>query len=334
MRRCFILQLLLLCIYLLSGALPATAKKAKRLKVVEFRLAEGYDQATIRRLPAKKFCLDGDSLDCPIIMVRFNEEGAVFEGQVLTGDVPEFKTNEYWVYMQPRAKHLIVKHKDYKLKDIHFKDYSTKEDTIKELTSKVAYYLELEEEDEDMPSSSFIVSAGFNAMPFTGPSASVGVMFSNFSVEAGAVFGLGKSSDVYIYDKASTLADGYNYSAMRGFLRIGYDFWLGKASSLKRVFAITPQIGAAFNSVRGKRLSEVSTTDKVLDGATAISGTAGIRLMFAPSGPGGAFRVFLTPEYDFAASKDKNFEALSKFDSTIKGWADGLNVNLGLMFYF
>lgn len=311
-------------ILLLLIITPSVDAKVKRLKVVKFGLAEQRDLTARLGTTAKKVVIDGDTVSCPVVKVRFNKPNAVFEGPVLKGDKPEFKTNEYWVYMMPNAKHLIVKHSDYKLIDIDFKQVN---EEIKMLKSKQTYILELEAEDE--PKSSFTLAAGFNVMPFLGPTVSAGFMFKNFCVEAGAIYGLSKSADVYIYDKAGALADGYSYTALRGFLRVGYDIWAAP------VFAITPQVGAAFNTLSGSRLSEVgSTTQKVMDGATAISGTIGARLMFAPSGKSGALRVFLMPEYDFAVSKDKNFEALSAFDSKVKSWADGLNVNLGLLFYF
>ena len=56
--------------------------------------------------------------------------------------------------------------------------------------------------------------------------------------------------------------------------------------------------------------------------------------MFAPSGRTKSFRLFLTPEFDMGLSKDKNFKALADYDSKIKSWADGLNLNLGVVFYF
>lgn len=257
---------------------------------------------------------------CALIIVKLALDNVTFQGNIIK---QEKKKNGYWIYVTPGTRFLEINpSEEYHLNGLEYE--------FAPVQGTVTYKMIIEyPRNQEAPKSSFTASVGFNALSIMGPSVSIGAMFHNFTIEAGAVYGLNKSKDVYIYDQAGTLADGYSYSALRGFLRVGYDFWPAP------VLAITPQVGAAFTSLQGSRLSDIAASgEKVLNGGTAISGTVGVRLMFAPSGKNGTFRVFLTPEYDFAASKDKNFEALSKFDSTIKGWADGLNVNLGLMFYF
>jgi hypothetical protein len=267
--------------------------------------------------------LDKDMKPAALIKVQLPEKGASFENTYLLPDSINYKEGEYMVYMAAGAKKLKVKFPQCLPIEILFSDYG-----INSLSGKSTYVLKVVVVRESRPTSSFVLGAGFNVMPFLGPSINLGFMFKNFCVEAGAVYGLNKSADVYIYDKAGALVDGYNYKAMRGFLHVGYDIWAAP------VFAVTPQLGAAFNIISGSRLNDITASEKVMDGATAMSGTVGVRLMFAPSGASGAFRLFLTPEYDFAISKDKNFEVLSDSDSKIKSWADGLNVNVGLVFYF
>jgi len=257
---------------------------------------------------------------CALIIVNLPLDSVTFKGNIIK---QKREDNGYWIYVTPGTSWLdIIPAQQYHLNVLEYK--------FEPVQGTITYKMFIEyPRNQEAPKSSFTASVGFNALSIMGPSVSIGAMFHNFTIEAGAVYGLNKSKDVYIYDQAGTLADGYSYSALRGFLRVGYDIWAAP------VFAITPQVGAAFTSLQGSRLSDIAVSgEKVLNGGTAISGTVGVRLMFAPSGKNGTFRVFLTPEYDFAASKDKNFEALSKFDSTIKGWADGLNVNMGLMFYF
>ena len=179
---------------------------------------------------------------------------------------------------------------------------------------------------EEEPISNFIAGVGFNVMPMLGPTASVGFDFKHFNVELGGTFGLSKSSDIYIYDKGGTLKDAYSYKPMRLFLRAGYDL------KVARIFSITPQVGAAFNIIKGTRLDGVEEAENLLDGANAISATVGLRLMFAPFGR--MFRLHVTPEYDIAVKKDNNFKALSEFDSKIKQWGSGLNINMGILLYF
>lgn len=295
----------------------ATLGSAQTLKVINM------EQAVFDLTASTEQRLDKDNKPAALIKVQLPEKGASFENTYLLPDSIDYKEGEYMVYMAAGAKKLKIKFPRCLPIEILFSDYG-----INPLSGKSTYVLKVVVVRDSQPTSSFILGAGFNVTPFLGPSVNLGFMFKNFSVEAGAVYGLNKSADVYIYDKAGSLVDGYNYTAMRGFLHVGYDIWTAP------VFAVTPQVGAAFNIVKGSKLSDVSTSNNILDGASAMSGTIGARLMFAPSGAGGIFRLYLTPEYNFAISKNKNFEALSNFDSKIKSWADGLNVNLGLLLYF
>lgn len=267
---------------------------------------------------------DNDSI-CALVIVKIPLKNVEFDGNVVK--VKKMKDG-YWVYLTKGTRDLeVIPSSEDKLTSLPLDITNYINKGLDVATYKLI--IQLPQNTVEDIKSSFTLSVGFNVMPFLGPTVSAGFMFQNFCLEAGATYGLSKSSDVYIYDKAGSLADGYSYNAFRGFLRVGYDKWFGK-----KVFAITPQIGAAFNAISGSRISDVNVTDKVMDGATAISGTVGARFMFAPSGRNGTLRLFVTPEYDFALSKDKNFEALSAFDSKIKSWAEGLNVNLGLLFYF
>jgi len=309
--------LIRICLIILLQSAFSLLGSAQTLKVINmehavFDLSASTDQH-----------LDKAKKPAALIKVQLPEKGATFENTYLLQDSVNYKEGEYMVYMAAGAKKLKIKFPQCLPIEILFSDYD-----IKTLEGKNTYILKVKVVREMQPTSSFILGAGFNVMPFLGPVVNLGFMFKKFSVEAGAVYGLGKSSDIYIYDKAGNLADGYNYNALRAYMHVGYDIWAAP------VFAITPQIGAAFNVIKGSQLSGMSTSSKVLDGAMAISGTIGARFMFAPSGANGTFRLYLAPEYDLAISKDKNFEALSNFDTKIKSWAEGLNVNLGLLFYF
>jgi len=266
--------------------------------------------------------LDINQKPAALIKVQLPEEGATFENSyLLSGDIA-YKTGEYMVYMGEGAKKLKVKFPKCLPVEVVFEDYG-----IQKLEGKVTYILKIIVERDVQPISSFTLGAGFNVFAALGPCLTLGFDYKHFNVEIGGTYGLGKSSDIYIYDKAGTLKDDYSYAPIRGFLRAGYDV------KLSPIISLTPQVGGAFNIIKGSRLDDVSSAqDAVLDGASAISATIGLRLMFAPFGR--TFRLQVTPEYDFAVSKDKNFEALGEFDSKIKSWAEGLNVSLGMLFYF
>ena len=44
--------------------------------------------------------------------------------------------------------------------------------------------------------------------------------------------------------------------------------------------------------------------------------------------------ISLTPEYTFAISKKKVFDAVSNVSKRINGWANGVNASMGIYFYF
>ena len=265
---------------------------------------------------------------CALIIVKTPLKDVTFDGNVIQVSK---KGGGYWVYVSQGTRLLeIIPAENDRLSSKEIDLTAAQDgDGVKLATYVLEVMPPAEWLKAQVPRSSFTLSAGFNATAIMGPVVSAGFMFSGFTVEAGAVYGLGKSKDVYIYDRAGELQDAYNYTPLRGFLRAGYDIWAAP------VLAVTPQVGAAFTSVQGKRIGNLSLpAEKTLDGATAIAVTLSARLMFAPSGRTKPFRLFLTPEYDLAVQKDKNFDFLSQFDSKIKSWAEGLQLSLGLMFYF
>ena len=156
-----------------------------------------------------------------------------------------------------------------------------------------------------------------------GPEASVGINFGGFNAEAGFIYGIQKSDDKSFYNRVSQdLMASYNYTAMRAFLRLGWEIKLANA------FTITPLVGGAMNFITGKELSK--PTKSGYDKTTTISGTAGARFRFRL---GEHFSLQATPEYLFAIDKDNTAKILEK-DNTIKSWTEGFGMALGLLVYF
>lgn len=289
---------------------------AQTMKVVNMELAPNDLTARTKQK------LDKDNKPGALVKVQLPEAGATFENSFLLPDNIDYKEGEYMVYMAEGAKRLKIKLPKCLPIEVLFKDWG-----ISSLDGKVTYVVKIKIERDVQPISSFTFGVGFNVMSILGPSVTLGFDYKHFNVEIGGVYGLNKSSDIYIYNKGGTLKDGYSYKPIRGFLRAGYDF------KLSPIVSLTPQIGGAFSTFNGSRLDDVpAVNENVLDGASAISATVGLRLMFAPFGR--TFRLQITPEYDFAVSKDKNYEKLSEFDSKIKSWAEGFNICLGTLFYF
>ncbi len=77
--------------------------------------------------------LNGDA--CALVKVSL-PEGAVFEGNVIAPS--EYRTGEYWVYMVPGSRQLMVKHPSAKPLYVEFADYG-----IQPLLSKATYRLDV-----------------------------------------------------------------------------------------------------------------------------------------------------------------------------------------------
>ena len=77
--------------------------------------------------------LNGDA--CALVKVSL-PEGAVFEGNVIAPS--EYRTGEYWVYMVPGSRQLMVKHPSAKPLYVEFADYG-----VEPLLSKATYRLDV-----------------------------------------------------------------------------------------------------------------------------------------------------------------------------------------------
>ena len=315
-------MLLLLC--LVAGVVHA---QRTRLLISKFELVEGDLRAV------KEGVKDYNGHVCPLVIVKaVGEKGIVddlsFEGEVVKGPIYHENSGEYWLFLSAEAVDLRIASRSYLVDPLNME-----EKFPEGLQEKMTYYIELQPAETKL-TSSFTLGLGFNAMSMMGPTLSLGFMSKNFVMEVGGTYGLmSKTDNIYIND-ANGVVDGYTYQPIRGFLRLGYDVKLGSPN--KATMALTPQIGAAFTIFQGSRISDlpVSTSTEVLNGANAISASLGLRLMFSPGGFKKAFRMYVTGEYDMAVSKKGNYTLLSNWDSDVKSWAEGLNVNAGIIFYF
>jgi len=170
------------------------------------------------------------------------------------------------------------------------------------------------------------VGAGFNALSIMGPSLAVGVSLNRHNIELGGVVGLNKSDDIFAYSSDGTLRSGHNYKAIRAQLRYGYEL------PLTDFFKLVPQVGVAGNFISGSKVKDVNGSDAdYLKSASSVSALAALRLVAELNSH---LHVQITPEYNFGLAKNDNCKTLSEYDSKIKSWTDGFNLNLGIMIYF
>lgn len=193
---------------------------------------------------------------------------------------------------------------------------------------KVTYDVELSITDEAVKrrkankGHNVYVGAGYNILSISGPSVALGFDINHHNIELGAVFGLNKTDDMYLYDANSNVTGAYYYKATRIQLRYGYDF------RLTDFFSVTPQIGGAYNIYSGTEVVNGSTG---YDSANSFSIFGAVRFVASFTD---RFKMHITPEYDFGVGKNDNYKVLSDFDSTFKSWTDGFNLNIGLIYFF
>ena len=161
-------------------------------------------------------------------------------------------------------------------------------------------------------------------------------------IEFEATLGLKKSAGMYIYDSNGTIKDSYEYRGFRFTVRSGYCFEIDKS---KR-FMITPLGGFSYNVLSGSQIkstgslqvyagennsnaSTYSEAKKSGNGGNALSFVGGVRLSYAVHEK---WLLHVTPEYSVYIWKDDNFNYISKSDDSIKAWAEGFNISVGLIF--
>lgn len=179
----------------------------------------------------------------------------------------------------------------------------------------------------DTPTTSnmhFCIGAGFNALSLQGPSFEIGIDANHHVIELGGIYGLLKSENLYFYS-GETLVAGFQYQAMRAFLRYGYDI---KPTNL---FGIMPYVGIALNGITGTNADGANTNTDKYKKASSASFLLGLRLSVSL---GKVVKLQASPEYSLGVYKSKNCELLSNHDNDIKKWTEGFGVNVGLVFNF
>lgn len=262
----------------------------------------------------------GAGKPCALVKVVLADQGVTFEcgnlASMIVGDV-SFHTNEYWVYLvagESGAKHLKVKHPQFPTIDVTFADYGFK--TLEALTT---YTLVLKKNGGLMFSkhNQFYVDAFFQAGGLIGPGIAIGGHFHAINAELEMTKGVTKSDVIFWYDKNNLIAQT-SYSALSGNVKLGYGFQFGKK------YFITPQVG--FGLVKCSFDGNNPGSD-----ANASFGLIGCRgnLIFAKH-----LQIVVAPYYNFAIKKSSSFEEISEAQSSIKNWASGFNIKVGLSIFF
>ncbi len=304
--RIFVLQLLLFSF---------TAASAQEYKIAEFK--ENLFDLSAARAAVK----DRNGDECALIRFAVQDNNFEFEPNLGVVKIVR-KSGEVQLFVPQHTKMLTIRHSSFGV----LRDYAIPVS----IEAKTVYDAVITVNPEALAAARkererhVYASAGFNAISMMGPTVAVGVNFKHHNAELGFVYGLNKTDDIYIYDSKAILHEGYQYTAMRFYLRYGYEI------ALTDFISVIPQAGTALTRFNGKKANYVSTSYTDCKSSNVFSGTVGLRLQLDLNS---ALKICLTPEYDFALGKDNNYKLLSA-DSKFKSFAEGINLAAGLILYF
>ena len=177
-------------------------------------------------------------------------------------------------------------------------------------------------EEGDNP---FYLRIGYSVMPLSGPTGAVGIVIGGHNIEVGATYGLSKTDNLFFYDKQQNLLAVNNYQAMNWQVRYGYMIKVGET------FRVMPQTGVAFNISSTTEVNGYNATSAKYDKASATSALVAVPVMLQLNKH---IMLNATPEFHFTLSRSKTSEWIADFDSSYKGWTEGLGLQAGLMIFF
>lgn len=154
---------------------------------------------------------------------------------------------------------------------------------------------------------------------------SIGGYISNVNIEGYYAMGMKESEMIYWNSVSGDKRPcGYTYKANTMGGRLGYGLIFGTRLRL------TPQIGIGVVSIKSKKTYNVTPS---FDASKAYSVTAsiGAKLEYAFAS---CLGVYVAPEYDFTIKRSNYFSRMEPISSTVKGFASGINLRVGLSLFF
>lgn len=305
-----------LMVLILTFSLQANAQK--KIQVTKF------ERNVTSLIGSMNQVEDNTGEACAVLRVRMPDD--IFEIEPNLGIVKkETKTGELLLWIPVGTKRLTVRH--YGVMPLAGYEIPVR------LEPKVTYDAEVDIVESWTGGKSRIyeerdyhvfIGAGYNVMAISGPSVMVGLDYKHHVIEAGVVYGLNKTDDLYFYNSDGNLKAAYNYQAFRISLRYGYDIEIGKSIS------VTPQIGAAYNIMSGTAIQN-GNSNSSYQSTNSISGLASVRLVAKLSKQIG---LYVTPEYDLGLSKEDICKIIGENNKTFKNWTEGFNLNAGIVINF
>ena len=166
---------------------------------------------------------------------------------------------------------------------------------------------------------------GYQFPSLSGPSLALGFNIKHHQIEVGGIYGMKKTDELFFYDNSGNTLAGYQYSPVRAQLKYGYEIELGKH------FALTPQVGGAFNYFMGKEKETTSlATGHKKSFSVSLIGDLRLSLSLNKSKTS---MLYVAPEYNVCVKRGNTCNIVSWYDATMKKWNEGFNLNAGVMFF-
>lgn len=164
-------------------------------------------------------------------------------------------------------------------------------------------------------SNAIYAGVGFTYGTIPGVSAHVGGVVSNFNLEFGYTFGIGKSKEVYWYESPAPglYDDCSTYSMDELEIKVGYQF-----SFVERI-GLTPQVGYLGQRLRGGVHG---------NGAMSHNISVGARFVFNPLP---AVGIFVNPEYAIPVQVNQLYKDIAEYGGFSQG---GVYISAGVTFNF
>ena len=258
---------------------------------------------------------------CAVLKVMVPDRDFEIEGNMGTVKIVR-KTGEIDVYVPEGTKKIAIRHKTQGVIRAYEISIPVQQMSAYEVTVRFKD-LSLLQKEEKHP---VYAGVGFSLLTVMGPSVHVGYQVKQHHIEVGAVYGLDKTEDIFLYTTGSTVKAAYSYKAFQ--IRASYGYSLPVVANLD----LMPLAGVAFNGMYGSDVDgQKNGSDDFMRNASSLSAFVGARLSVSL---GHQLKLHVTPEYAFGFYKDDNLKKLSDIDDHFDKWTDGFNLNIGFSYYF
>ena len=321
MKRIKVLLLLCLCV------LTPLELVAQDRKVIVNNFERSNSSILSRTDPVK----DNAGNYCAVIRFWYSGTDYVFEPNLGFLKIVELP-GETRLWVPSGTKKMTIRHKYDKplrryqipLKIESRTDYDV-DVAIVESSDEFSKQIDLERNVKLAKTNFFYISPGLNITSILGPSLILGASLDRHNVEIGGVFGLNKTDDLYPEYFDGTCP--YQYKAIRGQIRYGYEF------SPSKYIDIVPLVGGNFNFINGTMTHHLPNFRDDLQDGFSLSLSGGVRFIAKWSTSQNAVRFHITPEWTVCIKQNPDCALLSWYNPQILKWVRGFNLYAGIMIY-